>query len=248
MYQPMLRGVLSSVPAFIPASGRIHHLDRMSTVARFPEPMAPPGAVSFAPTQAHLAVKQAVDRCVAGVLLLAASPAMALIALAVKASSDGPVFFVQRRAGLGGCSFPMLKFRSMADGAHEMEDEVDGGDGPFFKVKDDARVTAIGRLLRKSSLDEIPQLINVLRGEMSLVGPRPILLREYEALPEDVREWRFLVRPGITGLWQVSGRSNTTDATRLRLDRLYVEHASVAMDLAILARTPAAVLRAEGAV
>jgi lipopolysaccharide/colanic/teichoic acid biosynthesis glycosyltransferase len=223
-----------------------------SSAARFLQPISPaPGPdarIAFAPTPAHLVVKEAFDRLASITLIALLSPVFLLAALAIKLTSPGPVFFVQQRAGLHGRTFRMLKFRSMTVGAEEMEDELDGGSGPFFKVRQDARVTPIGRLLRKSSLDELPQLVNVARGDMSLVGPRPLLLREHDALPEDVRSWRFLVKPGITGLWQVSGRSNTTDATRLRLDRLYVENASLAMDLAILARTPAAVLRAEGAV
>ena len=201
-----------------------------------------------APGDAPLALKSAFDRIAAGILLLLLAPVFAVVALIVKLGSPGPLLFVQQRAGLNGRTFRMLKFRSMSPGAHELEESLDSGTGPFFKVREDARVTAVGRLLRKSSMDELPQLLNVLRGEMSLVGPRPLMVREYEALPGDVREWRFLVKPGITGLWQVSGRSNTTSATRLRLDRLYVENAGLSMDLSILARTPAAVVRAEGAV
>ena len=222
-----------------------------SSAARFLDPIAEPSVAragfSQAPAPALTGAKDAFDRLASALLIVALSPVFLLVALAVKLSSPGPVLFVQDRAGLGGRPFRMLKFRSMSVGAHELEDEL-AGDGPFFKVREDARVTAVGRLLRKSSLDELPQLFNVARGDMSMVGPRPLMLREHAALPQDVREWRFLVKPGITGLWQVSGRSNTTDSTRLRLDRVYVEHASLALDLVILARTPAAVIRAEGAV
>jgi lipopolysaccharide/colanic/teichoic acid biosynthesis glycosyltransferase len=136
--------------------------------------------------------------------------------------------------------------------AESLEDTLSrsrrAGRGPFFKVHRDERVTPVGRLLRTWSIDELPQLVNVLRGDMSLVGPRPLLMREHAELPEDVRTWRFALKPGLTGLWQVSGRSRTSDASRLRLDRLYVENASFAIDVLILARTPMAVLRAEGAV
>jgi lipopolysaccharide/colanic/teichoic acid biosynthesis glycosyltransferase len=196
--------------------------------------------------------KAILDRVGAALLLVALAPLMAVVAALVRLTSSGPVVFAQTRVGQGGRPFQVLKFRSMVKDAESLEDSLAGlrraGVGPFFKVHADERVTPLGRFLRQFSLDELPQLVNVLRGEMSLVGPRPLLVREFDELPQEVREWRFCVKPGLTGLWQVSGRSRTTDATRLRLDRLYVEHGDLLTDLIILARTPMAVLRAEGAV
>jgi len=209
-------------------------------------------AVSSVEARRSSPAKAALDLVGAALLIAVLSPLMLVIALLVKATSKGPVLFAQKRMGAGGIPFRVLKFRSMVQDAEAFEDTLAlqrrAGAGPFFKVHDDDRVTPVGRFLRVWSLDELPQLFNVVRGEMSLVGPRPLLVREYQEFPEGVREWRFAVKPGITGLWQVSGRSRTTDASRLRLDRLYVERMTLRDDLAILARTPMAVLRAEGAV
>ena len=210
-------------------------------------PVAAPSLARRSAPRAATIARDVLDRATALALVTALSPLFLALVAVVRLSSPGSAFFRQRRAGRDGQPFEMLKFRSMHDGSHHLEDSL-AGSGPFFKVREDSRVTAIGRVLRRTSLDELPQLLNVVRGEMSLVGPRPLMLREHRELPEHVRAWRFAVRPGITGLWQVSGRSNTTDASRLRLDRVYVENAALALDAAILLRTPAAVLRAEGAV
>jgi lipopolysaccharide/colanic/teichoic acid biosynthesis glycosyltransferase len=206
-------------------------------------------ALPRASSRAERLAKDALDRSLALVLLASLSPLMLAVAALVRISSPGEVLFAQERVGRGGRTFRMLKFRSMCRDAHRHEDRLArSGQGPFFKVHADDRVTTIGRLLRRMSLDELPQLVNVLRGEMSIVGPRPLMVREHRLLPAEIRAWRVAVRPGLTGLWQVSGRSSTTPSTRIRLDRLYVARASVRLDLAIIARTPAAVLRGEGAV
>lgn len=182
-------------------------------------------------------------------LLLAALPVMALIAVLVKLDSRGPVFFKQERVGIEGCRFSMLKFRSMVVDAEARLNELkhrNEGNGVLFKMKHDPRVTRIGGLLRKYSLDELPQLFNVLAGSMSLVGPRPPLPREVEAYEQEVRR-RLLVKPGLTGLWQVSGRSNLSWQDSVRLDLYYVENWSLAGDLVIILRTVRAVFHSTGA-
>jgi exopolysaccharide biosynthesis polyprenyl glycosylphosphotransferase len=193
--------------------------------------------------------KGAFDRLVAGVLVLVLWPLLAAIALAVRASSPGPVLFRQTRVGAGGERFTMLKFRSMVADAEQRLDEIaphDEGNGVLFKVRQDPRVTRVGAWIRRYSLDELPQLFNVLRGEMSLVGPRPPLPREVEQYCDDATR-RLRVRPGLTGLWQVSGRSDLTWEESLRLDLRYVDNWSLTLDLAILWRTWKAVLRGAGA-
>ena len=182
-----------------------------------------------------------------GVLLLL--PALLGIALAVKVTSPGPVFFRQERVGRDGQTFSMLKFRSMVPGADRMlealSDDSDGN-GVLFKKKDDPRVTRVGKLLRRYSLDELPQLLNVIRGDMSLVGPRPPLPTEVERYGFDMHR-RFLVKPGLTGLWQVSGRSDLSWDDSVRIDVRYVENWSLTFDFMILWKTVGAVLRGSGA-
>ncbi|MGY1745189.1 sugar transferase [Blastococcus sp. SYSU D00695] len=191
--------------------------------------------------------KDAFDRSAALLGLLVTLPVFLAIAVAVRVTSSGPVFFRQMRVGRGGELFPMLKFRSMVQDAEQIVlDGADDGNGVLFKLREDPRVTRVGRLLRKYSLDELPQLINVLRGEMSLVGPRPPLPREVERYGTDMRR-RFLVKPGITGLWQVSGRSNLSWDDSVRMDVRYVENWSLTYDLMILGKTLRAVVRGEGA-
>ena len=177
------------------------------------------------------------------------APLFIVIALLIKKGSDGPVLFKQSRVGKDGLSFDVFKFRTMVVNAEElmadlMEDNE--GAGPLFKMKDDPRVTKIGSFLRKTSLDELPQLWNVVRGEMSLVGPRPALAAEMSEWDADLYG-RLRVRPGITGMWQVSGRSETTFEEYTRLDLYYVDNWSLVVDLAILAKTLPAVLKSDGA-
>lgn len=196
-----------------------------------------------------LRLKRVFDAAASATLLLLLSPALIVVALLVRASSEGPVFFRQPRIGLRGERFEMLKFRSMYVDAEERLAELtatDEGNGVMFKMRDDPRVTPIGRLLRRYSLDELPQLINVLFGSMSLVGPRPPLEREVVQYSSHVHR-RFLVKPGITGLWQVSGRSDLDWEATVRLDLFYVENWTFTGDLHILARTARAIFAGEGA-
>jgi lipopolysaccharide/colanic/teichoic acid biosynthesis glycosyltransferase len=194
-------------------------------------------------------VKRVMDALLAAGLLLLLAPLLALIALAVKLTSPGPVFFVQGRIGQHGTVFRMLKFRSMYDGAEKTESllAAQREDRTFFKIANDPRTTRLGRWLRLTSLDELPQLFNVLRGDMSIVGPRPILPCDLDKFPRGHQMRRFTARPGITGLWQVSGRSLCTDEERIQLDLIYVDCWSLWLDFVILARTVPVVLTARGA-
>jgi exopolysaccharide biosynthesis polyprenyl glycosylphosphotransferase len=197
----------------------------------------------------RLAVKTAFDRCAASILLILLSPLFAVVAALIRLDHNGPVFYRQERVGKSGESFPMLKFRTMLVGAEAMLPSLQDrseGTGPLFKLRDDPRITRIGAKLRRYSLDELPQLINVLRGQMSLVGPRPPLPSEVEVYGRDVRR-RLLVKPGMTGLWQINGRSDLSWDEAVRFDLYYVENWSVISDLMILLRTGRAVLRASGA-
>ena len=194
-------------------------------------------------------VKGGVDRLVALTALVVLAPLMLGIAVAVRVSSGGPVLYRQERVGVHGTSFTMLKFRSMvadADQRLAQVQDVNFGDGLLFKARQDPRVTPIGRWLRRLSLDELPQLLNVLGGSMSLVGPRPPLPSEVARYETHVRR-RLLVKPGLTGLWQISGRSDLPWEEAVRLDLRYVENWSLATDLVILWKTGRAVLSSSGA-
>jgi exopolysaccharide biosynthesis polyprenyl glycosylphosphotransferase len=195
------------------------------------------------------AVKRTFDIVVATLVLLILTPVLAAIALLVRLGSPGPIIYRDLRIGVGEGEFAMLKFRSMYADAQSRQaslEQHNEADGAIFKMRDDPRVTPFGRLLRRLSLDELPQLVNVLRGEMSLVGPRPLPVRDYERLSDWHRK-RYAVLPGITGLWQISGRSNLSFDDLVRLDFYYLENWSVWMDVAVLVRTPFAVLRGKGA-
>ncbi len=200
-------------------------------------------------TPSRMAVKRAFDLVVSGLVLLVGLPIWAVCALLVKATSAGPLFYSQERIGRDGRAFRMFKFRTMyvdAESRLEALRARNEATGPIFKMRNDPRVTPVGRWLRKFSIDEIPQFLNVFAGEMSVVGPRPPLAhetREYED-----RHWRRLeVTPGMTGLWQVSGRSSLTFEEMVRLDVFYIENWSVGLDVAIILRTVPAVLFAKGA-
>jgi exopolysaccharide biosynthesis polyprenyl glycosylphosphotransferase len=199
-------------------------------------------------TGASRMLKNALDRLGAAVILLLTSPLLLGLALAVR-RDGGPAFYRQQRVGVGGSTFSMVKFRSMrVDADREVDVLAAGNDGagPLFKLRSDPRVTRVGAVLRRYSLDELPQLFNVLGGSMSLVGPRPPLPSEVEAYADDARR-RLLVRPGMTGLWQVSGRSELSWEETVRLDLRYVENWSVTLDLSILWKTVNAVRRGRGA-
>jgi exopolysaccharide biosynthesis polyprenyl glycosylphosphotransferase len=206
---------------------------------------------------AKLVAKRSFDLVVAAVLVALLSPVLLTITAAVAFGSRGPVLFRQERIGRNGRTFHMLKFRSMVPDAEARLAELkaahvaaggarDAGNDVLFKIKDDPRVTRVGKVLRRYSLDELPQLFNVLGGSMSLVGPRPSLERELVQYEEHTHR-RFLVKPGMTGLWQVSGRSNLTWEESVRLDLYYVENWSMTGDLSILGRTARAVVAKDGA-
>lgn len=200
-------------------------------------------------SRGRLAAKRAFDIAVAGLMAILGLPAWLVVMLAVATTSRGPVLYSQERVGRGGHTFGMLKFRSMIAEADERKDDLandNEASGPLFKMREDPRVTPVGRFLRKYSIDEIPQLINVLKGEMSLVGPRPPLPDEVVHYNE--HHWRRMeVLPGMTGLWQVSGRSNLGFEDMVRLDLFYIENWSVTLDIGILVRTVPTVLSAHGA-
>ncbi|MCD7050731.1 sugar transferase [Rhodococcus sp. BH2-1] len=193
--------------------------------------------------------KSAFDFCFSLLALALVSPVLLVIAVAVKATSTGPVLYKSERIGLDGKPFQMLKFRTMVDGADKQVAALLGeneGAGVLFKMKHDPRITPVGRFLRKFSLDELPQFLNVLRREMSVVGPRPPLRREVEAYDGEVRR-RLLVKPGLTGLWQVSGRSDLSWDETVRLDLSYVENWSMMQDILIVGKTVRAVAAGSGA-
>lgn len=194
--------------------------------------------------------KRAFDVAFSGLALLCGSPLLLLIALAIKLTTKDPVFYRQQRIGLDGEPFDMIKFRTMVVGADAMIEEIqhlnEADSGVLFKIRNDPRVTAVGRFLRKFSLDELPQFINVIKGDMSVVGPRPPLANEVETYDHHAKR-RLLVRPGITGLWQVSGRSDLSWDDSVRLDLYYVENWSMMADLVIALKTLRVVLNHNGA-
>lgn len=193
--------------------------------------------------------KRAFDFVVSTFAILVGAPLWLAVAAAIKLSSRGPVLYSDRRVGVGEVPFAMLKFRTMVAGAAALQPELEARNeagGPLFKIRDDPRITRVGRFLRRYSLDEMPQVLNVLRGEMSLVGPRPLPLRDYEQLDAWHRK-RYLVLPGMTGLWQVNGRSELGFDDLVRLDFYYVENWSIWLDISILAKTVPAVLARRGA-
>ncbi|HVV30928.1 MAG TPA: sugar transferase [Mycobacteriales bacterium] len=195
-------------------------------------------------------LKACIDRSVAAMMLIALLPLLCAIGLTVRFTSPGPAIFRQRRVGTAGTVFTLWKFRTMYANAEDRLGDLNAlnahGDGPLFKIVDDPRITPIGRWLRRFSLDELPQLVQVLTGKMSLVGPRPPLPSEVRRYENSVHR-RLLVKPGLTGLWQISGRSDLSWNDTVRLDLHYVENWSLALDLTILFRTASAVLARRGA-
>ena len=194
-------------------------------------------------------VKRGFDLIVSSLVIVAGSPLWLIVAGAIKLTSRGPVFFRDHRIGLGEREFGMMKFRTMYADARDRQAALEGANeasGPLFKIKNDPRVTPVGRFLRRFSIDELPQVLNVLLGEMSLVGPRPLPIRDYEQL-ESWHRKRYSVLPGMTGLWQVSGRIDLSFDDLVRLDFYYLENWSIWLDISILARTLPAVLARRGA-
>jgi exopolysaccharide biosynthesis polyprenyl glycosylphosphotransferase len=194
-------------------------------------------------------VKEAVDRFASALMLTLFLPLLLVIASAIKIDDRGPVIYRQRRVGRDGDTFTMFKFRTMVPDADKVRKDLEAANeaaGPLFKMRKDPRITRVGSLLRRYSLDELPQLFNVLSGKMSMVGPRPPLPEETKTYAADARR-RLLVKPGLTGLWQVSGRSDLTWAESIRLDLRYVEDWSLALDMVILWKTVRAVVGGAGA-
>ena len=194
--------------------------------------------------------KRLLDIIASSALLLLLAPMFLIVALLAKLDSSGPVFFIQERVGMNKRKFRMFKFRTMVVNAEKQQlalEKLNEADGPVFKIKADPRITRLGKYLRKASIDELPQLLNVLKGDMSLVGPRPLPLRDYQGFDEDRLRRRFSVRPGITCLWQVNGRSSTTFRRWMELDMQYIDNWSLWLDLKILAKTVPAVLGGSGA-
>ena len=197
-------------------------------------------------------VKRLIDICGSACILLAASPILILTAVLIKLTSKGPVLFAQERVGLNKRTFKMFKFRTMVTNAEELQKELEHlneAKGGHFKIRKDPRITPIGRILRKLSIDEFPQLFNVLKGDMSLVGPRPLPLRDYGGMKQEWPRRRFGVRPGVTCLWQIEGRADPSISFEqwMELDMKYVDSWSLWLDIVILLRTIPAVLRGSGA-
>ena len=238
-----LVGVSATHPTPVFSAGPSH--SRIERHAMASVLALPPGDHDF-----RYGIKRGIDIVGAAALLLVLAPLLGLIALAVRITSKGPVFFRQRRFGFQRRYFQMLKFRTMVDGAEGMQGALESRNeaaGPIFKIKADPRITRLGGFLRRSSLDELPQLWHVLTGSMSLVGPRPMSLRDVARFEDPWLMRRFSVRPGLTCLWQVSGRSNLTFAQWIALDLEYVDRWSLGLDAMLLLRTIPAVLKGTGA-
>jgi exopolysaccharide biosynthesis polyprenyl glycosylphosphotransferase len=184
------------------------------------------------------------------VATLILAPLFLLAGLLIKLTSQGPVFFIQERVGLNKKRFHLYKFRTMvadAEGQQQEIEHLNEASGPVFKMSNDPRITRIGKLLRKTSIDELPQLFNVLKGDMSLVGPRPLPVRDYQGFRQDWQRRRFSVRPGITCLWQINGRSSIPFEKWMELDMKYIDQWSLWMDFKILVKTIPIVLKGTGA-
>jgi len=195
-------------------------------------------------------VKRGLDILLSGILLVMLVPLMLVVAALIKLTSPGPVLFTQNRVGYNKRKFKIYKFRTMTPGAEQRIKELERLNevsGPVFKIKNDPRINPVGKLLRKTSIDELPQLFNVLKGDMSLVGPRPLPVRDYEGFNQDWQRRRFSVRPGITCLWQINGRSSIPFDKWMQLDLQYIDTWSLWLDLEILARTIPAILKGSGA-
>lgn len=211
----------------------------MKQLASKPESVINQRALFYNVSENYLAAKRIFDFTAALIGLIVLSPLLLLTAALIKLTSPGPVFFIQRRNGLRGKVFNMYKFRSMVVNAEELlkglehKNEVSG---PMFKIRDDPRITGIGRIIRKTSIDELPQLLNVLRGDMSIVGPRPPIDREVQNY-DSWHNLRLSVKPGLTGLWQISGRNDLGFDDMVRLDLKYIRERNFWYDLKIILKT-----------
>ena len=197
----------------------------------------------------QIAVKRLMDIAASALAIVVLTPLLVAVALLIGLTSRGSVFYVQERVGRSGEPFRMLKFRSMYRDAHERRDEhaeMNIHEGPIFKIRDDPRITPVGRVMRRLSIDELPQFVNVLMGSMSLVGPRPALPEEFLDYTERERQ-RLLVKPGVTCIWQVSGRSDVDFDTWIDMDIEYIQEWSLRMDLMLLVKTVPAVITGRGA-
>jgi exopolysaccharide biosynthesis polyprenyl glycosylphosphotransferase len=195
-------------------------------------------------------VKRIIDLIGSAALLVALAPLFALVALLIKLDSPGPIFFAQERVGYNKRRFKVLKFRTMvveAEQQQQMLEHLNEVEGPVFKIRKDPRITRIGAFLRRFSIDELPQLINVLKGEMSLVGPRPLPVRDVARIDVSAHKRRFSIKPGITCLWQVNGRSHIGFEDWVRLDLEYIDTWSLGLDFRILLKTIPVVLKGSGA-
>ena len=218
--------------------------------ARYDDPDRPTVTMHVVPDDHRLTIKRMLDVVGAATALVILSPVMLAAAAAVKLTSRGPVLFTQERFGLNRRRFQMLKFRTMVADAEQLQDDLEQhneANGPVFKIAEDPRITRVGRFLRRTSIDELPQLFNVLRGDMAIVGPRPLPVRDVRRFTRASDMRRFSVRPGITCLWQVSGRSNLSFDEWISLDLRYIDGWSLALDFLILLRTVPAVIRGTGA-
>ena len=198
----------------------------------------------------QLVAKWWIDRCGSAMLLLVLAPILLIVAALIKLDSPGPVFFRQERVGLYKRRFRLIKFRTMVDGADRQQqvlEHLNEAAGPVFKIRDDPRITRLGKFLRRFSIDELPQLLNVLRGEMSLVGPRPLPVRDVERIAVQWHKRRLSMKPGLTCLWQVNGRSNVSFDHWVHMDLEYIDRWSLGLDLKILLKTIPAVLKGAGA-
>ncbi len=268
----LMRHALDEVVIALPMRSRynaiqdaIHVCERVGVRAKyladvFPDSFArlrfeesrpfPSVAVAIAPEDGRLVVKRLIDIVASTLALIVFAPLMLLTAIAIRLTSPGPAIFAQQRFGLNKRRFRMYKFRTMTADAEARQaafEHLNEAAGPIFKIRNDPRITRIGRFLRKSSIDELPQLFNVLRGEMSLVGPRPMAVRDVGKFTEAAPMRRFSMRPGLTCLWQVQGRSELSFEEWMRLDLWYIDHWSLDFDFRILLRTVPAVLRGVGA-
>jgi lipopolysaccharide/colanic/teichoic acid biosynthesis glycosyltransferase len=195
-------------------------------------------------------LKRLLDLAGAALLLLWISPVFIAVALAIRMTSGGPVLFVQERLGINKRKFRLYKFRTMVVQAEQLQGSLlslNEVEGPVFKIRNDPRITRLGKFLRRTSIDELPQLLNVLKGDMSLVGPRPLPTRDYEGFSDDGHRRRFSVRPGLTCLWQVSGRNDIPFERWMQMDMQYIDSWSLGLDFKILAKTVPAVFRGTGA-